>query len=69
MQGTQVATNYLNDQLKEDMHRDELVHDGKLTRREADKEADTWAEVSQMLGRCRAQGVRRDGRAWTVAET
>jgi len=45
MQGTQVGTLYLNDQLKEDMARDERVLKGKLTRQEAEEEADEWAEV------------------------
>lgn len=44
MQGTQVLTQYLNDQLKEDMKRDELVMKGKLSRIAADAEADEWAE-------------------------
>lgn len=45
MQGTQVATQYLNDQLKEDIARDELVAKGKLSPHEADVESDEWAEV------------------------
>lgn len=49
MQGTQVLTQYLNDQLKEDMKRDELVMKGKLSRVAADAEADEWAEVSHVL--------------------
>ena len=54
LQVTQVGTQYLNDQLKEDMGRDELVIKGKLTRHEADEESDEWAKVrrqSLMQGR------------------
>jgi len=46
MQGTQVVTHYFNDQLKEDLRRDEMVEKGKLTNYEAEKQADAWAEVS-----------------------
>ena len=45
LQVTQAGTLYLNDQLKEDMGRDELVDKGKLTRHEADEESDEWAKV------------------------
>lgn len=45
LQVTQAGTQYLNDQLKEDMGRDELVDKGKLTRHEADEESDEWAKV------------------------
>lgn len=45
LQSTQVMTQFLNDQLKEDMARDELVAKGKLTQAEANEEADTWTEV------------------------
>ena len=37
---------YLNDQLKEDIERDELVARGQLTRDQADEQAEEWAEVS-----------------------
>lgn len=47
MQGTQVATQYLNDQLKEDITRDELVMNGKLSRRQAEEEAEAWSEVGR----------------------
>ena len=36
----------MNDQLKEDMRRDEQVALGKITQFEADDEAVVWAEVS-----------------------
>jgi hypothetical protein len=45
MQGTQVATQYLNDQLKEDLERDELVARGKVNRVDADTDGAEWAEV------------------------
>lgn len=45
LQVTQAGTQYLNDQLKEDMGRDELVDKGKLTRHEADEESDEWTKV------------------------
>ena len=46
MQGSTVLTQYMNDQLKEDMRRDEQVALGKITQFEADDEAVVWAEVS-----------------------
>lgn len=49
MQGTTIATHYMNDQLKEDMARDELVSKGKLTRKEADEESEEWGEVRVSL--------------------
>lgn len=45
MQATQVATAYLNDQLREDMARDELVEKGKMRRHDADLDSAAWAEV------------------------
>jgi hypothetical protein len=45
MQATQVATQYLNDQLREDMARDDLVSKRKMSRHDADLESDAWAEV------------------------
>jgi len=51
MQGTQIATLYMNDQLKEEIHRDELVTKGKMTRREAEDEGEEWAEVRRAVNR------------------
>lgn len=45
MQGSTILTQYMNDQLKEDMKRDELVASGKVSQMEADDEAAVWAEV------------------------
>jgi hypothetical protein len=47
MQGTQVATQYLNDQLKEDLDRDELVARGKVSRHDADADGNEWAVVRE----------------------
>lgn len=47
MQGTQVATQYLNDQLKADLDRDDLVARGKVSRHDADADGAEWAEVSE----------------------
>ena len=46
-QSSTIYSTYLSDQLREDMRRDELVNEGRLTRVEADQQADDWAEVSQ----------------------
>jgi hypothetical protein len=48
MQGSSVLTQYMNDQLKEDMRRDELVADGKMSQMAADEEALLWSEVRMM---------------------
>jgi hypothetical protein len=70
MQGTQVATQYLNDQLKEDLDRDELVARGKVSRHDADADGNEWAEVREdvplrplraWVGRGRAG---REGACW-----
>jgi hypothetical protein len=45
MQGTQVATHYLKDQLAADLERDDLVSRGKMTREAAEAQAEEWAEV------------------------
>jgi hypothetical protein len=47
MQGSSVLTQYMNDQLKEDMRRDELVADGKMSQMAADEEALLWSEVRE----------------------
>ncbi|GKY93282.1 hypothetical protein MPSEU_000295700 [Mayamaea pseudoterrestris] len=44
MQGSTILTQYMNDQLKEDMRRDELVAYGKLSQLEADEEAAQWSD-------------------------
>jgi hypothetical protein len=46
MQGSAILTQYMNDQLKEDMRRDELVARGKLAQILADGQGMQWAEVS-----------------------
>lgn len=51
-QGSTVYSSYLSDQLREDMKRDDLVSDGKLTRTEADQQADEWAEVCRTIISC-----------------
>jgi hypothetical protein len=48
MQASTVMTQYMNDQLKEDMKRDELVANGKMSPVEAEVEATKWADVSEM---------------------
>ena len=45
-QGAHLMSTYLNDQLKEDIERDELVARGQLTRDQADEQAEEWTEVS-----------------------
>lgn len=49
MQGTTVYSTYLSDQLREDMKRDEQVNEGKLSRSEADHQADEWSQVSRRI--------------------
>ena len=46
-QSAHILSNYVNDQLKEDMEREELVANGVLTQKEADEQSDEWAEVSE----------------------
>lgn len=46
MSSTTIATQYLNDQLQEDLKRDERVAAGVLTLGQAQRQADEWAEVS-----------------------
>lgn len=63
MQGTQVATQYMNDQLREELKRDDLVVHGKITRKEADEEGEEWAEVRvQQHGHTNANARARMGR-------
>jgi hypothetical protein len=45
LQSSQVVTHYLQDQLKADIRRDELVMKGKTTREQADQDSDEWTEV------------------------
>jgi len=49
MQSTTVVTNYYNDQLKQDMEREERVQKGEITRAQANKEDDEWQEVSESV--------------------
>eukprot|EP00977_Amphora_coffeiformis_P008560 scaffold1936_cov154-Amphora_coffeaeformis.AAC.10 len=41
-QGSTVYSNYLSDQLREDMRRDELVNEGRMSRSEAEQQAEEW---------------------------
>ena len=52
MQGTLVATQYSNDQLKEDLDRDELVAKGKVSRHDANADGVEWAEVRGYMYMC-----------------
>jgi hypothetical protein len=49
MQTTTVITNYYNDQLKNDIDREERVLEGKITRQQADREEEEWQEVRQRV--------------------
>ena len=44
-QGAHFLSNYVNDQMKEDMDLEKLVAEGHLTRAEADQLAEEWSEV------------------------
>jgi hypothetical protein len=72
MQGTTVYSTYLSDQLREDMKRDEQVNEGKLSRSEADQQADEWSQVSSricFLSRFAFASYNRDdGSRKTIAE-
>lgn len=46
-QGATVLSNYMSDQLKEDMARDEKVQKGEMTQMEADEESTAWSNVSK----------------------
>jgi hypothetical protein len=48
MQSTTVLTNYYNDQLKQDIEREERVAAGTLTRKQAEREEEAWQEVCSM---------------------
>lgn len=50
MQSTTVVTNYYNDQLKEDMEREDRIQKGEITRAQANKEDDEWQEVCERKG-------------------
>lgn len=50
MQSTTVVTNYYNDQLKEDMEREDRIQKGEITRAQANKEDDEWQEVCARKG-------------------
>jgi hypothetical protein len=53
----------MNDQLKEDIRRDELVAEGKLSVEEAEEEAAEWSEVSCPMSASRtySRSCREDG--------
>ena len=46
MQSTNVVTTYYNDQLKQDMEREERIQRREITRAQANKEDEEWQEVS-----------------------
>ena len=46
MQTTTSVTQYYNDQLKEDMEREERIQRGEITRAQANKDDEEWQEVS-----------------------
>jgi hypothetical protein len=43
----QVTSRYWNDELKATVARGEIVTQGKMTQRQADKEAEEWSQVCQ----------------------
>jgi hypothetical protein len=49
-QSATVVSNYYNDQLKEDIAREERIQNGKITRKQADKEDEEWSEVRLRYG-------------------
>ena len=48
LQSSQVLTTFLQDQLEEDMKRDQKVQSQQLSREEAEKDAEEWNEVRRM---------------------
>ena len=46
-QGSTIYSTYLSDQLREDMRRDELVNEGRMSRSEAEQQAEEWEKVSR----------------------
>ena len=48
-QGSTIYSNYLSDQLREDMRRDELVNEGRMSRSEAEQQAEEWEKVSSFF--------------------
>lgn len=49
VQYSTVMTNYLNDQLKEDLEREERVQSGELKRQDAVRESNEWQEVGTCM--------------------
>ena len=49
MRSTTVVTHYYNDQLKEDMDREERIQRGEITRAQANREDEEWQEVSTVV--------------------
>ena len=49
MQSTTVLTNYYNDQLKQDIEREERFAAGTITRKQAEREEEAWQEVRVTL--------------------
>ena len=50
VQFSTIVTNYYNDQLKEDMKREEKIENGEMTRAQAIKEDEEWQEVREVTG-------------------
>lgn len=48
-QGSTIYSTYLSDQLREDMKRDDLVNEGRLSRSEAEQQAEEWEQVSVVV--------------------
>jgi hypothetical protein len=49
IQGSQIMSQYLNDELSLDMKRDERVSKGKMTQEAADRERREWTEVRSLV--------------------
>jgi hypothetical protein len=56
MQSTTVITNYYNDQLKNDIEREDRILRGEITKKEADREEGEWQEVRLYLSWMHLQG-------------
>jgi hypothetical protein len=56
-QGTIILSGFMSEQLEGDLKRNELVSEGKMTRREAEEEAEEWEKVSISI--CRRVGLAR----------
>jgi hypothetical protein len=59
MQGSTIISQYMNDQLKEEVNRDELVTKKKMTPEEACEDSAHWSEVSFWHVNARLQPLAR----------